>query len=65
MVQRRDAIHQFTIISRFGFPDGVACWCGARLEFRPGDSNIQKKRKAFFDAHEECRPSTEKVGKSA
>jgi hypothetical protein len=57
------AIHQFTVIRRFGFPDGLSCWCGERLEFKPREGNVQRKRLDFFKAHEECRPLLEKIGR--
>ena len=52
----QDSIHHYKLIQRLGFPDGVKCWCGAELEFAVKEDwgSRDKKRRAFFDQHEEC-----------
>ena len=52
----QDSIHHYKLIQRLGFPDGVKCWCGAELEFAVKEdwASRDKKRRAFFDQHEEC-----------
>jgi len=60
-VRRIDPIHHFKIIQKLGFPPGVHCWCGASLEFAVKEdwASRDKKRKAFFDQHEECEAQHE------
>ena len=54
--RRPDPIHHFKRVQRLGFHDGVKCWCGAELEFAVKEdwASRDKKRKVFFDEHEEC-----------
>jgi hypothetical protein len=55
-------LHQFTPYGKLGFPDGVQCWCGARLEFAYHEPGQNARRTAFFDAHAAC-PYPESEGK--
>jgi hypothetical protein len=56
LIRYHDPIQHFKIIQKFGFPPGVKCWCGASLEFAVKEdwASRDKKRKVFFDEHEEC-----------
>ena len=47
-------INHYTLIHKMGFPQGVKCWCGQALTFTVHERGMQKKRKAFFDQHDEC-----------
>jgi hypothetical protein len=49
-------IHHYTPIAKLGFPEGRRCWCGALLEFGVKESyaSKDKRRKEFFDKHDEC-----------
>ena len=57
-VRNVDPIHRFKLIQKLGFPTGYRCWCGAELEFAVKEdwASRDKKRKVFFDEHEECSP---------
>ena len=57
----QDSIHHYKLIQRLGFHDGVKCWCGAELEFAVKEdwASRDKKRRAFFDQHEECEAKHE------
>lgn len=50
-------LHHFTIRHKLGYPSGLACWCGASLEFSLHEPGQDAKRRAFFDSHEECSPA--------
>ena len=54
--QQARALHHYTPIDRLGLPRGVRCWCGATLVFSYREADLHKKRKAFFDQHDECEP---------
>lgn len=49
-------IHHFTPFGKLGYPQGVQCWCGATLEFCYHEPGMSKRRRAFFEHHEECLP---------
>jgi hypothetical protein len=51
--------HQFTIIRKLGFPDGVRCWCGAELTFKPHAVGQMEQRTLFLREHAECPPAKE------
>ena len=53
--KHKPVLHHFTVLGVLGFPPGVRCWCGGELTFKLHETDQDAKRKAFFDAHEECQ----------
>lgn len=55
------AIHHYTPIQKMGYPDGVRCWCSGSLLFgvRESWSTRDRRRKAFFNQHDECEAPRE------
>ena len=52
-------VEHYRLIRKLGFPDGVRCFCGAEITFHLHERDQDKKRKAFFDAHDDCKPKVD------
>lgn len=44
----------YTPCGKIGFPQGIRCWCGEKLEFAYHEANMKAKREAFFALHDDC-----------
>jgi hypothetical protein len=56
-LRAKNAVRHYTPVQRMGYPPGVKCWCGSMLEFNYHEPGMSKRRKAFFDEHDDCSPT--------